>query len=431
MKISLFLIFFCIFLSSCQTTMTRQDNPGGKAVNYGRSINIPSKARPNDATISFYQIRRNNFLLSKRGQELLYVVEPKGNAVDFRYEPNKKSQILEKELSEGFILSYLFYENGVIKYNGKAKDGRFDDNINDETRFFSASTGKSITSYIVGHAICEGYISSIDEIIDWPLMSKTLYQGQKLRDLLNMRAGDRHIVTNNSLYIKGSDSQKGSVFHMRDMDLETIAFLLKGTKRRGNGVFYNNFLADVIANYIAFKSGDNYDELMRSIFQDKVKIKHPVSYEKHKSSWRNLLSSDGNRKFEGDPQTLASYSYHMTRTDYLRVAVAMMKDYQNQTCVGKYLKKIQEQALRWDKYGPYKKNGRIYFNRSAKKYGGQFYFDFNGMSNRNIFGTNGKNAQNMLIDMDNSRIIVTNSAATGWDQHVFMFNPVRDGVLPK
>ena len=391
----------------------------GKAVNYGRSINIPEKARPNDATISSYQIRRNNWLLRKSNQGLLYVVEPKGNALDFRYEPNKKSLILEKELSEGFILSYLFYENGVIKYNGKAKDGRFDDDINDETRFFTHSTGKSITSYILGHAICEGYISSIDEVIDWPMMSKTLYQGQRLRDLLNMRAGDRHIVEKNSSYIKGSDS------HHRDMDLETIAFLLEGTKKKGNGVFYNNFLSDVIANYIAFKSGDNYDELMRSIFQDKVKIKYSVSYEKHKKAWNKSM------KFRGDPQTEASYSYHMTRTDFLRVAVAMMKDYQNQTCVGKYLKKIQKLALRWDKYGPYKKNGRIYFSRSAKKYGGQFYFNFNGMSNRNVFGTNGFNNQNMLIDMDNSRIIVANSAATGWDQHVFMINPIRDGVLPK
>jgi hypothetical protein len=41
--------------------------------------------------------------------------------------PTKRALILEKELSEGYILSYLFYENGVIKYNGKAKDGRFDD----------------------------------------------------------------------------------------------------------------------------------------------------------------------------------------------------------------------------------------------------------------------------------------------------------------
>ena len=53
------------------------------------------------------------------------------------------------------------------------------------------------------------------------------------------------------------------------------------------------------------------------------------------------------------------------------------------------------------------------------------------MDDRNIVGTIGLNNQNMLIDMDNSRIIVTNSAASGWDQTVFMINPIRDGVLPK
>jgi CubicO group peptidase (beta-lactamase class C family) len=100
-------------------------------------------------------------------------------------------------------------------------------NINDETRFFTHSTGKSITSYIVGHAICEGYISSIDEIIDWPMMSKTLYQGQRLRDLLNMSAGDRHTVDKRSSHIKGF-----STLHHRDMDLEQIATLLKGSKKR-------------------------------------------------------------------------------------------------------------------------------------------------------------------------------------------------------
>ena len=48
--------------------MAQQNNPDDKAVSYGKSINIPQKARPNDATISFYQIRRNNFLLRKINQ---------------------------------------------------------------------------------------------------------------------------------------------------------------------------------------------------------------------------------------------------------------------------------------------------------------------------------------------------------------------------
>ena len=53
------------------------------------------------------------------------------------------------------------------------------------------------------------------------------------------------------------------------------------------------------------------------------------------------------------------------------------------------------------------------------------------MRNCNLVVTEGRNSQNMLIDMDNSRIIVTNSAATAWDQTIYMINPIRDGVLPK
>jgi CubicO group peptidase (beta-lactamase class C family) len=329
---------------------------------------------------------------------------------------------LEKELSEGYILSYLFYDDGVVKYNGKAATGRLNRDVDDEMLFFTHSTGKSITSYIVGHAICEGYISSANELIDWPMMRNTLYQGQPLLDLLNMRAGDKHTIDErHSHYVMGSK------LHHRNMGLNRIAALLEGTKKKGRSLFYNNFLADVIANYVVFKAGNNYDDLMRKVFQDKAKIAHPVSYEKHKKTW----TVGDLAKYYGDPQTLASYSFFMTRMDFLRVAEAMMKDYQNQTCVGRYLKEAQQNAEPWGTVGDHlRDNSKLWINNYAQKYGYQFYFNFQGMSDRNIFGTEGYNGQNMLIDMDNSRIVVTNSAASAWDTRLFMLNVIKDGVLP-
>ena len=121
----------------------------------------------------------------------------------------------------------------------------------------------------------------------------------------------------------------------------------------------------------------------------------------------------------------------MTRMDFLRVAEAMMKDYQNQTCVGRYLKEAQQNAEPWGTVGDHlRDNSKLWINNYAQKYGYQFYFNFQGMSDRNIFGTEGYNGQNMLIDMDNSRIVVTNSAATAWDTRLFMLNVIKDGVLP-
>ena len=54
-----------------------------------------------------------------------------------------------------------------------------------------------------------------------------------------------------------------------------------------------------------------------------------------------------------------------------------------------------------------------------------------GMKQRNIFGTEGYIGQNMLIDMDKSRIVVINSSATAWDQRTLMLEVIRDGKLPR
>ena len=67
--------------------------------------------------------------------------------------------------------------------------------MDDSTKFKSHSVGKSMVSYVVGHAICEGYIESVDsKINDWPLIENTLYHNQELIFLLNFRAGDEKYV---------------------------------------------------------------------------------------------------------------------------------------------------------------------------------------------------------------------------------------------
>ena len=64
--------------------------------------------------------------------------------------------------------------------------------------------GKSIASYILGNAICEGYIESVDSSIsDWPLMKDSIYENHKLIDLLNMASGDQEYVNDSFLLNKG------------------------------------------------------------------------------------------------------------------------------------------------------------------------------------------------------------------------------------
>ena len=347
----------------------------------------------------------------------MYSIKPQGNSETFKISKNPQSKILDKQLSKGYILSYLYYDNGTIKYNGIPKPGRFRSDIDNKTLFFTHSTGKSIISYIVGHAICKGYIRSKNEPINWPLMSKTLYNKQPLINLLNMNAGDRHTVN------KRSNRVMGSKTHHRDMDHITIAKLHQGTERKGNNIFYNNVLTDIVASYVAFRADSDYDKLLKIVFQDKIKIENEVHFELHRNT------SSRSEKLYGKPQIRASYSFMITRGDLLRVAISMMKDYQQQTCVGKYLKAIQEQAKSWPKYRPKKKD--CYLKNYSRKYGGYFYFNFYQMEDRNIMATEGKNGQNIMIDLDKSKIVVTQSAVCAWDQRTFISNVIRYGKLPK
>ena len=94
-----------------------------------------------------------------------------------------------------------------------------------------------------------------------------------------------------------------------------------------------------------------------------------------------------------------------TRFDYLRISKAIMDDYQNNTCVGKYLKEIHKRRI------PKRYNENVNepkFNRT-KSYGGQFHMDFPGLKNKVIFGMGGYGGNAILIDVENSRIVVLNS----------------------
>ena len=49
---------------------------------------------------------------------------------------------------------------------------------------------------MLGHAVCGGYIDSVEsKIDDYPLLKNTVYDGQRIIDLLNMASGDQKYVT--------------------------------------------------------------------------------------------------------------------------------------------------------------------------------------------------------------------------------------------
>ncbi len=369
------------------------------------ATNIAYHSNPNRDSLIYYLWK---YSYRDRGAHLKEF-KPTNNSYDFKFNLIE-DKFIKKQMKTKGILSYLYYQDGEVLIDEFSPKERLGEFLNNETKFYSMSMGKSVTSYILGHAICEGYIDGVDaRVNDWPIIKDSLYHDQKLINFLNMNTGDQE-------YIDEFEDGTSKLGAYEDEDIETtmrIHFRKKNTKKSKDIYNYNGFVTQLILNYIKFKTGEDYDKLYSKIFNDKIKIKNSILY-----GFTSHKEENGN----GHPNIMA------TRFDYLRIAKAIMDDYQNDTCVGKYLKEIYERRI--PKNLTEEKNEPA-FNRS-KSYGGQFHMDYPGLKGKIIFGMNGYGGNAILIDMENSRILVVNSLHYNntkykYNHKKLLFDPIKKG----
>jgi hypothetical protein len=148
-------------------------------------------------------------------------------------------------------------------------------------------------------------------------------------------------------------------------------------------------------NYVIFKTGDDFQKLLNKVFKEDAKIKYSVFF--HKTIRTRYLDQE-----KGE---YGRYSFYAHRYDYLRIAKAVMDHWNNDTCVGKYLKTVYERRINKNREGYNTQSASQY----SKKYGGQFHFDIIGLTKRKILAMDGFGGQQIIIDFDKERIIVVNS----------------------
>ena len=395
----------------------------------GHNFELPDNLawQPNDVTIAYYY--KKNDTLRLRLQEA-YKVDPSNNPVEF-IKKIEQHKVIDREMATKTAFSYLYYEDGLVIYDAMPPDGRFSMDLDNSSYFSSHSMGKSITSYIIGHAICEGYVKSIDApVLDWPLMENTLYYGQPLIKLLNMTAGDTNVIRRGEArFIKTGRHIHGTA------PLSTAArnpLELANTKPiSAPTMSYSNLTTDVIFNYMMHRVGSDFDSFIANFYQNKVRIKHPIYLEMNPLEGLPYFASTEDRIKQG----AGRYGVSATRYDYLRIAKAMMDDWQNDTCEGKYLKSVYDRRVSrnrridtWNKKD--RRWGEADFNNVSKTYGGQFWTDIVGLLGRNVLVMNGANGQNIAMDMDNSRIVIISA---GKSNHVNMkklaYEPLKYGRI--
>ena len=297
------------------------------------------------------------------------------------------------------LISYLLFENDQIKIDEQDIPIRIQ---NWGSLLPSHSVGKSLVSYVTGYAICEGYIDNINVTLDnWSTVKGTLYEGQRLIDLLNMQAGDQKIIGEKKF---NSDNKiKNTKFNVNVYPLQHVMNkeILQNTKKSKAVYNYNALATNTIMNYTIYKVGDDYQKLLNKIFQEDAKIKDSVYFSK--TLRRKSFANEDKGEF-------GRYSFYATRYDYLRIAKSIMDHWNNDTCVGKYLKTIYEQRINKNKKS-YNgdRNGQFSVSQYTKKYGGQFHFDIIGLAKKKILAMDGFGGQQVIVDFDSGRIIVVHS----------------------
>ena len=340
-----------------------------------------------------------------------YEVEPSSNPYEFR-SSLKEDKYVDKQLKKTALLSYLLFEDGQITVDKMSPKDRFGKFFNNETKLRSMSVGRSMASYTLAHAICDGYIDSFDtRLDDWPLLENTLYYNQKLSDILNMNSGDhKYIEKGEFINSEGlSGKFKGSLDdHMTS--LEQYLFYLKNTKSSKRRFNYHSINSTIVLNYVLFKTGDDFEKILEKTFKDKAKIKNSVFF--YKTTFRPR--KEGN----------ANIMFYATRYDYLRIAKAMLDDWQNDTCEGKYLKSIFNNRISKENE---KRKGKEQWS-FARGYAGQFQAHYTGINKkRAVMGMHGYGGQHVVIDFERSRIVVTNALHENFNYPKIVYGTIKKG----
>jgi CubicO group peptidase (beta-lactamase class C family) len=247
-------------------------------------------------------------------------------------------------------------------------------------------------------------------------MKGTLYENQSLINLVNMRGGDSHLFRNSDVIFKNSEVRK----NVNHRSMKYWAQELQGTKPKISlfsnepAFHYTGFLSNLVLNYISFKTADSFDSLLKDVFVEKAGIANQVKV---------------GRVDLDEPREAGPYrgNFFATRYDYLRLAIAILGDWQSDSCVGKYLKELYERRV---KSLPNTKKGHGLFRHRTHRYGKSYdyggYFHTNPSGGKGkIFIMHGYGGQIIAINFDTGTIVSAHSVHEDWDTASLVIDAVN------
>lgn len=289
---------------------------------------------------------------------------------------------LRKRLERKSVLSFYYYDGRSIKYDWRRPD------IGEDLPIYGMSMSKSITSYLLGRAFCDGRIDSLDDPMEKyvPALEDTFYGQVSIRNALDMTSGDRKLYSKKSRKA-GSDwkryvipvVQKGLTI------LEAMRALGMGQPSK-NKFAYRNANTDAIAMVVSAVSPEGFGQFAAGVLADEAGFRYP-----------SMFLADR------DNALMAFAFFYATRSDWLRAAVRIGEEFRSEGCVGDYLRSAISESV------PMGISDYDY-----RRYGKFFWVDskFSKVKHVRMSGHGGQLA---FIDIENGRVLVVHAIRHDYD----------------
>lgn len=288
---------------------------------------------------------------------------------------NKNTKKIDKIIKKKSLLSVLYFDGENIVVDKKSEK------IKNDTKLYSFSISKSFLSYILGNAICDGYIKSLDDKISKyvPEAKGTLYENSTFKELIDMAAGDKNFASR--------EPGSAKLFYAVDvMGRKTTAkdYLLSssGIKISKKTFNYNNFIADLVARAIDVSVPGGLKNLYQD-FANKSGTNSEMFYLTDDNGW----------------PLLHGYFY-ANREDFLRLGIQISKDWNSNSCIGNYLNGIEKMKIKTDK-------------DQNSDYSGYFWYDQNNKSRHAQL--RGHGGQRIHIDIEKGSVLIYHSITGDYD----------------
>ena len=383
--------------SKATTSENKENSLKSPKVKTWKNRQIPSDyKRPNLETLRYHFLAYN-----KRGRSNQFYTKPSSQPTALKFNLQKEPKIIKKivkKMQSTGLISYLMYEDGEIVIDQLSPPERFGDLIDNDTMIYSMSMGKSLGGYLMGHAICKGYINSLSSTLaDWPIMKGTLLETATVQDVINASTGDQKYIMDHILS-SGRDIGDLTIASIAKKELANT----KPGKKRFN---YSPFSPNVALNYISFKTGHKFSSFINNVLKDHVGLAGRLEFNGTGIESKGVIQSN----------------FKATRYDTLRIGIAILNDWNSGTCIGNYLKDVYANSI--------SKGQDIGFGDGySKSYAGFFHTNYPGIRDA-VMGMDGYGGIGLLINFDDNRIVYTHAVHRNYNYKSLVLKAIDKGTF--